>query len=775
MAAARDTLAARDSPEGDVDPVCGMTVTPASPHAFAHEGHTYRFCSARCRERFAADPQQFLSPEPRAEPQVAATIYTCPMHPEIERDGPGACPICGMALEPMVPDLGADEAPELRDMTRRFWIAAALTAPLFIGTMAAMLGVELPIGASPGRFLELVLATPVCVWAAWPFHVRAVQSIATRNLNMFTLISLGVSVAYAYSLVAVLLPDAFPASFRDMHGEVAVYFEAGAVIVTLVLLGQVLELRGRGATSAALERLLGLAPTTARRIDAAGAETDVSLDAIVVGDLLRVRPGEKVPVDGVVVEGASAVDESMLTGEAIPVEKTPGDRVAGATLNGHGALVVRAERVGAETLLARIVELVASASRSRAPIQHLADRVAAVFVPVVVAAAIVAFACWAAFGPEPRFAHALLAAVAVLIIACPCALGLATPMSITVAMGRGASLGILFRNAEAIESLGTVDTLVVDKTGTLTEGKPKLVTVEALLADVDRDRLLALAASVERASEHPLADAVTDGARARGIALLAATEFLVHAGAGVAARVDGVRVAIGSRALLETLGVDVSTAPSAHIDRLREEGQTVVLVGIDRRLAGWLGVADPIKASALPALDALRAAGVRVEMLTGDDARTAVAVARKLAIDDVVAGVLPEQKHAEIERLQGEGNVVAMAGDGINDAPALARADVGIAMGDGADVALESASVTLVKGDLGGIARARSLSRAAMRNIRQNLFFAFVYNALGVPIAAGALYPLFGVTLSPMLAALAMSLSSVSVIANALRLRATAI
>jgi Cu+-exporting ATPase len=686
------------------------------------------------------------------------------MHPEIVRDGPGSCPICGMALEPMTVASEAEERnPELRDMTRRFWIATALSVPVLVLAMGELL-------PSRGRnLLELLLATPVCLWAAWPFFVRAVQSVRNRSLNMFTLIGLGVGVAYVYSVVGTLVPGAFPPSFRDASGQVAVYFEAASVIVSLVLLGQVLELRARSRTGAAIKQLLGLAPKTARRIRADGFDEDVPLDEVQPGDRLRVRPGEKVPVDGVVLEGASSVDESMVSGEPIPVEKGPGSHVVGATVNGTGALVMRVERVGSDTLLARIVSMVSEAQRSRAPIQKLADVVAGYFVPTVLAISVVTFVVWALVGPSPRLAHAIVNAVAVLIIACPCSLGLATPMSIMVAMGRGATTGVLFKSAEAIELMRQVDTLVVDKTGTLTEGKPRLMSVVAT-GDLGEASLLHLAASLERGSEHPLASAIVQGASERGVQIVAAAGFESLTGMGVVGRVDGSRVALGNVALMRDLGLDV-TPLSSRAEQLRSDGQTVTFVAVENRLAGLLGVADPIKPTTPNAIRALHDDGVRVVMLTGDSRATAEAVARKLGIDEVVAELLPDQKAATVERLQAEGHVVAMAGDGINDAPALAQAQVGIAMGTGTDVAMESAGVTLVKGDLRGIVRARRLSRATMRNIRQNLFFAFVYNGAGVPIAAGVLYPVLGVLLSPMIAAAAMSFSSVSVVGNALRLR----
>ncbi len=754
------------------DPVCGMAVAPASPHRVEHAGRTWLFCGPRCAERFRAEPGRFLAPQhAAAAPELhAGRRFTCPMHPEIVRDGPGTCPICGMALEPMEVSQEDAGSPELRDMERRFRVSAALTVPIVLLAMGDMLP-GAPVARALGRgapSLQLALATPVVLWGGLPFFERGVASLRTR-LNMFTLIALGTGAAFAYSAVATVAPGVFPASFRDHHGEVAVYYEAAAVIVTLVLLGQVLELRARSRTGAAIRALLGLAPRTARRLDEAGREEDVPLDAVRPGDRLRVRPGEKVPVDGAVLEGRSAVDESMVTGEPIPVEKGPGERVIGATVNGSGSFVMRAERVGSETLLARIVQLVSEAQRSRAPIQRLADRVAAWFVPGVVAAAALTFAVWALLGPEPRLAHALLNAVAVLIIACPCALGLATPMSIGVATGRGAEVGVLFRNAEAIEVLRSVDTLVVDKTGTLTEGRPVLAEVEPA-EGLDAAELLRLAASLERGSEHPLAAALVRGAEERGIALAEAERFEARPGRGVLGRVAGREVALGNRALLAELALEPGPL-AERAEALRRRGRTAAFVVVDGRVAGVVAVADPVKASAPEAIRALRDEGLRIVMLTGDGRATALAVAAELGLDDVVAEVLPEEKAAVVRRLQSEGRIVAMAGDGVNDAPALAQAQVGIAMGTGTDVALESAGVTLVKGDLRGIVRARRLSRATLRNIRQNLLFAFGYNALGVPVAAGVLYPAFGVLLSPMLAAAAMSLSSVSVIANALRLR----
>ncbi len=712
-----------------------------------------------------------LEPLAPTAPTVARVEYTCPMHPRIVRSEPGACPICGMALEPRTISAVEEENPELRNMTRRFWVSTVLTLPLLASVMGDMLpGQPLRHLVSPrvAAWAQLVLATPVVLWGGWPFFVRGWQSLVHRSLNMFTLIALGTGLAYAYSVAATLAPGLFPAAFR-MHGEVGLYFEAAAVITVLVLLGQVLELRARSQTSGAIRALLGLAPRTARRVRADGGEEDVALDAVQVGDRLRVRPGEKVPVDGVLVEGTSAVDESMVTGEAIPVEKTAGDRVIGGTVNGTGGFVMRAERVGRETLLAQIVQMVSEAQRSRAPIQRLADLVAAWFVPAVVFVAVVSAIVWASVGPEPRAAFAIVNAVAVLIIACPCALGLATPMSIMVGTGRGAAAGVLIKNAEALEVMERVDTLVVDKTGTLTEGKPKLVTAEPA-AGFEETELLGLAAGIERGSEHPLAAAIVAGATARGIAVAPSEEFKSVTGKGVVGRVSGRAVALGNRRLMEDLGVTLGGLIE-RAEKLRGEGQTVMFVAVDRSPAGLVGVADPIKASTPEALELLRASRLRIVMLTGDSRATAEAVARRLGITEIEAEVLPEQKIAVVKRLQAEGRKVAMAGDGVNDAPALAQATVGIAMGTGTDVAMQSADVTLVKGDLRGIVRARRLSQATMRNIRQNLFFAFVYNALGVPIAAGVLYPWLGILLSPIIASAAMSLSSVSVIGNALRLR----
>jgi Cu+-exporting ATPase len=777
--------ASNEQVELSADPVCGMAVNKrAAAGVFQFQGVTYFFCSKQCLEKFRADPLRFLTP---AQPQLSqigiqrqrteqspgalGREYTCPMHPEIVRNEPGTCPICGMALEPRTVTLTDDENPELAAMTRRFWVSVILSLPVFlIGMNDTLPGRPLERLASMDAlgWFQFVLATPVVLWGGWPFFQRAWQSIVNRSLNMFTLIGLGVAVAYVYSVIAKILPDLFPASFRE-HGVVPVYFEAAAVITTLVLLGQVLELKARSRTGAAIRALLGLAPKTARRIRDDGSEEDVPLDQVRVGDVLRVRPGEKIPVDGMVVEGSSSVDESMVTGEPIPVEKHAGDRVIGATVNTTGSFIMRAERVGAETMLARIVRMVAEAQRSRAPIQKLADVVASYFVPAVIASSILTFAAWAYFGPEPRLAHALVNAVAVLIIACPCALGLATPMSIMVAMGKGASVGVLFKNAGAIEMMRKIDTLVIDKTGTLTEGKPKLVSVMAT-SNLNEADLLRLAASLERGSEHPLAAAIVRAAEERGIKLANVSAFESITGRGVQGKIEEHSVALGNSALIEQLEIDAAELAD-RAEQLRSEGQTVMFVVVDQRTVGLLGVADPIKASTPEAIQMLHAEGIRIVMVTGDNRTTAGAVAKKVNVDEVIAGVLPEQKVEIVKRLQGEGSIVAMAGDGINDAPALAQAHVGIAMGTGTDVAMESAGVTLVKGDLRGIVRARRLSRATMRNVKQNLFWAFVYNVLGVPIAAGVLYPFFGILLSPMIAAAAMSFSSVSVIANALRLR----
>jgi P-type Cu+ transporter len=763
-------------PDGAVrDPVCGMAVDPASSkHRVDHDGASYHFCSAGCRAKFIADPAKYLknaqvdaSPPP-AKPGV---VYTCPMHPQIRQPKPGNCPICGMALEPMGVVEETGPSPELVDMTRRFWLGAVLSIPLLVLEMGAHFsGLNLHRYVPPlvSVWVQLLLATPVVLWCGWPFFRRAWASLKSRHLNMFTLIALGVGVAYVYSLVATFAPGLFPPAFWH-EGVVAVYYEAAAVITVLVLLGQVLELRAREQTGGAIRALLDLAPKTAHRIGDDGQDKEVTLDEVRLGDRLRVRPGDGVPVDGVVVEGRSAVDESMVTGESMPVEKTPGDKVIGGTINQTGALIMRADRVGSDTMLARIVQMVAEAQRSRAPIQRLADQVSGYFVPAVVLVAAIAFVAWMVWGPSPPFAYALIAAVSVLIIACPCALGLATPMSIMVGIGKGATAGVLIKNAEALERFEKVDTLVVDKTGTLTEGKPKVVAV--VPADgFDEATVLSLGASLERLSEHPLAAAIVAAARDRNLAMQDVTDFASVTGKGVAGKVAGRHVALGNSKLMRDLGVDTAGL-TARADDLRREGGSAMLVAIDGRPAGIIAVADPIKATTPAALESLRADGVRIVMLTGDNKTTALAVAAKLGIQDVEAEVLPEQKNAAVRRLRSEGRVVAMAGDGVNDAPALAAAEVGIAMGTGTDVAMESAGITLLKGDLGGIVRARRLSQATMSNIRQNLFFAFIYNAAGIPIAAGVLYPSFGILLSPIIAAAAMALSSVSVVGNALRLR----
>jgi P-type Cu+ transporter len=764
-----------------IDPVCGMTVDPqTTPHRHSHRDHLYYFCSAGCRGKFAAAPAKYLASEasqPAAAPAAAAadnipdgTIYTCPMHPEIRQVGPGHCPICGMALEPVLMTAEAGPNPELVDMTRRLWIGLALTVPVVGLDMGGHLA-DLHMWLSPrwSDWFELALASPVVLWAGWPFFVRGWQSVVTRNLNMFTLIAMGTGVALVYSVIGTAAPDLFPAAFRGPDGAVAVYFEAAAVITVLVLLGQVLELRARAQTSGAIRALLDLAPKTARRVQPDGGEAEVPLDAIAVGDLMRVRPGEKVPVDGVLVEGRSSLDESMVTGEAMPVSKQPGDKVIAGTLNQTGGFIMRAEKVGRDTMLARIVAMVAAAQRSRAPIQRLADQVAGWFVPLVILAALAAFAAWAAFGPEPRLTYGLVAAVTVLIIACPCALGLATPMSIMVGIGRGAHAGILIKNAEALERMERVDTLVVDKTGTLTQGKPQVAAIVAA-AGHDETQVLRLAASVERASEHPLAQAIVAAAAARAIVPAEVTDFDSPTGKGVVGTVEGRKIALGNAPFLGQMSIPVA-ALEAQAERQRQDGATAIYLAVDGALAGMIAVADPIKPTTPEAIRTLAADHVRVVMLTGDNATTAKAVARALGITEIEAEVLPEQKSAVVERLRRAGRVVAMAGDGVNDAPALAAADVGIAMGTGTDIAIESAGVTLLKGDLTGIVRARRLSAATMRNIRQNLFFAFVYNAAGIPIAAGVLYPAFGILLSPMIGAAAMALSSVSVIGNALRLR----
>ncbi|TAJ91335.1 MAG: heavy metal translocating P-type ATPase [Reyranella sp.] len=767
------TAAPAADPNIAIDPVCGMKVKiEGAKNTTVHEGQTYYFCNPKCLQKFTAEPARYLKAEeaPPAPPVAPGTIFTCPMHPEIRQVGPGSCPICGMALEPA--EISLDDGPnvELVDMTRRLWIGGALSVPLVALDMGGhLLGLHefLPHGIVP--WLMLALATPVVLWAGWPFFVRGWQSVQTGHLNMFTLIALGTGVAWAYSVMATVAPGLFPAGLRGTDGSVPVYFEPAAVIVVLVLVGQVLELRARDATGGAIKALLGLAPRTAMRIDANGNDTEVAIDRIAVGDRLRVRPGEKVPVDGAVIEGAGSVDESTITGEPMPVSKAAGAKVIGGTVNASGTFVMKAELVGSDTMLSRIVKMVAEAQRSRAPIQRLADIVAGWFVPAVIAVSVIAFAAWSIWGPSPAFSYALVAAVSVLIIACPCALGLATPMSIMVGVGRGAAAGILIRNAEALERLEKVDTLVIDKTGTLTLGKPSLASVESF-DRLSGDEILRLAASLERGSEHPIAAAIQAGARARGVSTASVEGFASPAGKGVSGTVDGSRLLLGNAAFLREAGVDVADA-DAKADALRLDGATVVLLAVDGRAEGLLAVSDPVKQTTPEALKRLRDAGLHIVMLTGDNRRSAAAVAGRLGIDAVEAEVLPEDKARIVQKLKAEGRVVAMAGDGINDAPALAAADVGIAMGTGTDIAIESAGITLVKGDLLGIARARHLSRATMANIRQNLFFAFVYNAAGVPVAAGALYPLLGITLSPVLAAAAMALSSVSVIGNALRLR----
>jgi len=756
-----------------LDPVCGMTVDPAtSKHRFDYQGRTYHFCSAGCRTKFAAAPETYLDKSKTApkEPVPEGTVYTCPMHPEIRRIGPGSCPICGMALEPEVATLDAAPNPELADMTRRFWIGLVFALPAVVLEMGGhLVGGHGWIDPTLSNWIQLVSATPVVIWAGWPFFVRGWQSLVTRNLNMFTLIAMGTGVAYVYSVVATVAPQVFPPAFRGHDGAVAVYFEAAAVITVLVLLGQVLELRAREATSGAIKALLDLAPKTARLVAEDGTDHEVPLDGLDVGDRLRVRPGEKVPVDGVILEGRSSVDESLVTGESMPVTKETGAKVIAGTLNQSGSFVMQAEKVGRDTVLSQIVQMVAQAQRSRAPIQRLADQVAGWFVPAVIVAALVAFVVWAMVGPEPRLAFGLVAAVSVLIIACPCALGLATPMSIMVGVGRGAQVGVLIKNAEAIERMEKIDTLVVDKTGTLTEGKPKVVSI-VTSPEFGEEDLLRFAASVERASEHPLADAIVRAAKERNLVLANVEEFDSPTGKGVTGKIDGNNVLLGNVGYLQSLGVETRSM-EAQAEALRRDGATVINIAIDGKLAGLFAIADPIKPSTPDALRALAADGIKVIMLTGDNRTTANAVAKRLGISEVEAEVLPDQKSAVVSKLQKAGRIVAMAGDGVNDAPALAAAEVGIAMGTGTDVAMESAGVTLLKGDLGGIVRARLLSEATMANIRQNLFFAFIYNAAGIPIAAGVLYPMFGLLLSPIIAAAAMALSSVSVVGNALRLR----
>jgi heavy metal translocating P-type ATPase len=755
-----------------LDPVCGMTVNPTTAkYRHVHAGQAYYFCSGRCQEKFAANPNQYLAADKEAVARPAeGTIYTCPMHPEIRQPGPGSCPICGMALEPELVSLEQAANPELADMTRRFWIALALALPVFALEMGGHLtGLHQWLGKQSSNWIQLMLATPVVLWAGWPFFERAWVSVKTRNLNMFTLIAMGTGVAWVYSIVGTVLPGAFPDAMRDAGGSVAVYFEAAAVITVLVLLGQVLELKARDQTSGAIRALLDLSPKIARRVRQDGTDEDVSLDQVAIRDQLRVRPGERVPVDGEITEGRSAIDESLVTGESMPVTKSIGDIVIGGTMNQSGGFVMRAGKVGRETVLAQIVQMVAQAQRSRAPIQRLADTVSAWFVPAVIVSAFLAFFAWFIWGPEPRFTFGLIAAVSVLIIACPCALGLATPMSIMVGVGRGAQSGVLIKNAEALERLEKIDTLVIDKTGTLTEGQPSVVAIETV-AGISEAELLRLAASLERNSEHPLAAAIVRSANERGLVLEAVKDFDQPAGKGVIGNVSGHALVIGNRQIMADAAIDTSGIDkSAEV--LRRDGATVIFVAVDRKAAGVVAIADPIKVTTPAAIAALREAGIRVVMLTGDNATTAKAVAGKLGIVDVEADVLPDGKAKIVENLRKQGRVVAMAGDGVNDAPALAAADVGIAMGTGTDVAMESAGITLLKGDLTGIVRARNLSAATMTNIRQNLFFAFIYNAAGVPIAAGVLYPVFGILLSPVIAAAAMSLSSVSVIGNALRLR----
>jgi Cu+-exporting ATPase len=755
------------------DPVCGMSVDPAtSKHRAEYRGETFHFCGAGCKTKFEADPRRYLADggKPPAPAGAPGAIYTCPMHPQIRQAGPGACPICGMALEPEVATADRGPSEELVDMTRRFWIGLVLAAPVMALEMGGHLfDMHGLLAAQASNWIQLVLATPVVLWAGWPFFVRALASLRSGNLNMFTLIAMGTGVSWTYSVVATVAPGLFPPAFRGMDGAVAIYFEAAAAITVLVLLGQVLELRAREATGGAIRALLDLAPKTARRIRADGADEEVALEAVAVGDRLRVRPGEKVPVDGQLIEGRSAVDESLVTGESMPVTKNAGDKVIGGAINQSGGFIMRAEKIGRDTMLAQIVAMVAQAQRSRAPIQRLADRVAGWFVPLVIAVAVLAFAAWMLFGPEPRLAYALVAAVSVLIIACPCALGLATPMSIMVGIGRGAQAGVLIKNAEALERLERIDTLVVDKTGTLTEGRPKVVALRAF-GGIGEGELLRLTASLEQNSEHPLAAAIVREAAARNLPLAKATAFDAPAGKGASGTIDAHQVVAGNQAMMQASGVDVAALAQAA-EEMRGEGATAIFVAIDGRSAGVIAIADPIKATTPQAIRQLREAGVRVVMLTGDSRTTAQAVARKLGIVEVEAEILPDAKSKVVERLRKEGRIVAMAGDGVNDAPALAAADVGIAMGTGTDVAIESAGVTLLRGDLQGIVAARRLSQATMSNIRQNLFFAFVYNAAGVPIAAGILYPVLGLTLSPIIAAAAMALSSVSVIGNALRLR----
>lgn len=753
------------------DPICGMQVDPHTAKYRATQGErTYYFCSIHCHDKFVADPDTYLAGKNPAEEPASGAIYTCPMHPQIQQVGPGSCPICGMALEPVEASIDDTPNPELVDMTRRFWIGLTLTTPVFILEMGGhLIGLAHLMPIQTANWVQLLLATPVVLWAGWPFFVRGWQSITNRALNMFTLIAMGTSVAWLYSIVATITPDIFPDTFRSADGAVAVYFEAAAVITVLVLLGQVLELRARERTSSAIKALLGLSPTTARRLGDNDAEEEINLDQVTVDDRLRVRPGDRVPVDGKVIEGSSNVDESMVTGESMPVRKQPGDKVIGGTINGQGSFVMRAEKVGRDTMLAQIVRMVSEAQRSRAPIQRLADIVASWFVPAVILTALFAFAAWSVWGPPPAMGHALIVAVSVLIIACPCALGLATPMSIMVGVGRGATEGVLIKNAEALERMEKVDTIVVDKTGTLTEGKPRVTAVRPI-GNIDEAELLRLAASLEQGSEHPLAAAIIAAAKERSIPLAKTTDFDSPAGKGVLGTVDHQQIILGNTRFLAEHGIDTG-ALETEAGKLREDGATVIFAAINGTAAGILAIADPVKKSTPTAIDALHADGIRIVMLTGDNRVTAEAVARRLGIDEVEAEVLPDQKAMIVARLREQGRIVAMAGDGVNDAPALATADVGIAMGTGTDVAIESAGVTLLRGDLLGIVRARRLSEATMRNIRQNLFFAFIYNTAGIPIAAGALYPFLGILLSPIFAAAAMSLSSVSVIGNALRLR----
>ncbi len=761
-----------DSGGKAVDPVCGMTVDPAATaHRNAHEGQDYFFCSAGCRTKFIANPERYLGEAPEPPPAIPGAIYTCPMHPEVRQEGPGSCPICGMALEPETITADVPVNHELIDFTRRFWVGAVLTLPVFALEMGGHLtGLAMRIPGQTSNWVQFALATPVVLWAGWPFFQRGWTSIRNRSLNMFTLIAVGVGAAWIYSVVAVLAPALFPAAIRRMDGSAPVYFEAAAIITVLVLVGQILELRAREQTSGAIRALLDLTPKTARRVRDDGGDEDVTLDLVVAGDRLRVRPGEKVAVDGEILDGRVTIDESLVTGESMPVTKDAGDKVVAGSLNKTGSFVMRAEKVGADTLLAQIVQMVAQAQRSRAPIQRLADKVSGWFVPAVIGIAVLAAIVWGLAGPEPRLSYALVAAVSVLIIACPCALGLATPISIMVGVGRGARAGVLIKNAEALERFEKVDTLVLDKTGTLTEGRPSVTAIRPA-AGFDEAELLRLSASLERGSEHPLADAVVRAATDRKLVLSEASEFDSPVGRGVAGVVDGRRVALGNGRYLSEIGVDVASL-EAEAETLRLDGATAIFVAVDGAVAGVLGIADPVKATTADAIRDLKAAGLRLVMMTGDNRTTAEAVARRLGIDDVQAEVLPQDKAAVVERLRAEGRIVAMAGDGVNDAPALAAADVGVAMGAGSDVAIESAGVTLLGGDLQGLVRARKLSKAVMGNIRQNLVFAFGYNTLGIPVAAGLLYPVFGLLLSPALAALAMALSSVSVIANALRLRA---